>query len=859
MVKPWADQVKDLVYDIEDCLEEHTIIHIRNSGWSQKILNNHKALRQFAEKLSVMRSRIVTVSDRNKRYDDIVSTYSISSYVNIEVVLDHWRRSHLKDSNQNDTSSNDMKTLVDSRIKASKASASLKEDKKGAPKVVAITGMCGSGKSDWARAIYDDKKQHYDYHACIQLHQNVNVTKVFRDMIKQLSLVPSTSSGEEEFLAHHIRENLKETRFLIVFVGLWKLDEWFRIKMALPGLSLGGSLVIVTTEIHEVAEGCTEGPDDILYLRLLRERKSFELLKNEILKSENGKMSPEDRQDFQELDLYSLKDQEPPFNTIAEILKKCRGMKLAIETVAKLLASKKPHRWVELCEMLCRYFPSMLHNNPDLEAIKRAVTRSYKCLPPFLKPCLLYLSMFPEGFDISVETVLDRWVAEGLVREMTGLSAPEVAGWYLMKLLDRNMIMVSQLSRRRSFIKKCWIHPIMRDILIMIAQEEKFSITVGKNNGSSVQAKRFRHLSLDGLSDRRLDTYVDLSGIRSLTVLDRPSESVTSFVCSSQMKTLRVLDFSSSSFQITQQDIRHIGDLCHLRYLNLCKSSICELPSSIGMLPFLQVLNVRKTQITGLPSEITQLKRLRILRASRKKQESSHHRNQQCSYTSEGVKVPKGIDNLEAIEGLEVVDVEGSSHLAMKALGKLTWLKSLGLTGLTKKNSAKVSITLKKLAPSLRYLYLGACRNNGTLCYLPTEKASLEFPCLRKIKLDGRIGTVPEWIFRSITVSVIKLFRTNLKQNDIKLMERMPILTNLALLDGSYAGEKMVFYAGSFVGLKRLDLVGLPKLQVVRFEEKTAPWIEEIVIRSCKFRLFGKKNLKELLDFHPDADIEVVN
>jgi disease resistance protein RPM1 len=807
-----------------------------------------------------MRSRIVNVSERNKRYDDIVSTYYPSSgyYMNIdEAAFDHHRRSHLlEDSNQN-VSSDDMKTKVDSRLKASRASASPQEDKKVAPKVVAITGMCGSGKRECARDIYDDKRKHYDYHAFIELPHNVDVTKVFRDMIDQLSLAPS--SGEEEYVAHRIRENLEEKRFLIVFIGLWKLSEWSHLKVALPGLSKSGSLVIVTTESREVAKDWTEAADDILYLPLLGQRKSFEFLKDEILKSENGKMSPEDRQDFQELDLYSLKDQEPPFNTIAKILRKCMGMKLAIRTVAKLLASMKPHRWVEQCEKLCQYFPSMLYNSPDLEEIKRAVTRSYKCLPPYLKPCLLYLSIFPEDCDIKVGTVLDRWVAEGLVREATGLSAQQVAGRYLLQLLDRYMVMVSEFSRSRSFVKTCWIHPLVRDILVMIAQEEKFSIAVDKNKGSIVQAKRFRHLSLDGQSDRKLATYVDLSGIRSLTVFNRTSESVSSLICSSQMKTLRVLDFSSSSFPITQQDIRHIGDLCHLRYLNLCKSSICELPSTIGMLPFLQELNVRKTQITSLPNEITQLKRLRILRASREKQDSCHHRHKQCSYTSDGVTVPKGIDNLETIEGFEVVDVEGSSYLAMKALGKLTWLKYLGLTGLTKKNSAKVSITLKKLAPSLKYLYLGACQNNGTLCYLPTEKASLEFPCLRTIKLEGRIGTVPEWIFHSITVSVIKLFRTNLKQDDIKLMERMHSLKNLALLDGSYAGEKMVFYAGGFVGLKRLDLVGLPNLQVVRFEEKTAPSIEEIVIRSCKFRLFGKKNLKELRDFHPDGDIEVVN
>ena len=109
----------------------------------------------------------------------------------------------------------------------------------------------------------------------------------------------------------------------------------------------------------------------------------------------------------------------------------------------------------------------------------------------------------------------------------------------------------------------------------------------------------------------------------------------------------------------------------------------------------------------------------------------------------------------------------------MKALGKLTWLEYLGLTGLTKKDNAIDSITMKKLSPSLEYLYLGACQNNGTLCYLPTEKASLELPYLHNIKLDGRIGTVPEWIFRSISVSMTKLFRTNMKQDDIKLMERM--------------------------------------------------------------------------------------
>ena len=113
------------------------------------------------------------------------------------------------------------------------------------------------------------------------------------------------------------------------------------------------------------------------------------------------------------------------------------------------------------------------------------------------------------------------------------------------------------------------------------------------------------------------------------------------------------------------------------------------------------------------------------------------------------------------------MDVNGSTDSATKALWKLTRLKHLGLTGLTKRNSQEVSEILTKLSPSLMYLYLGARRrNNGTLEYLPTKMASLQFPRLETIKLDGHIGKMPEWISHSLTLSVVKLYRTNLQQDD---------------------------------------------------------------------------------------------
>ncbi|XP_039815086.1 disease resistance protein RPM1-like [Panicum virgatum] len=372
----------------------------------------------------------------------------------------------------------------------------------------------------------------------------------------------------------------------------------------------------------------------------------------------------------------------------------------------------------------------------------------------------------------------------------------------------------------------------------MTAQEEKFSITVGEGRSSIiVPAKKFRHLALNGQSDRKLDKWVDLSGIRSLTVFKKPSECIASLICSSQMKTLRILDFSKASPRITQQDIRHIGELFHLRYLNLYKSSIRELPPWIGMLPFLQFLNLKKTKITSLPSEITQLERLQILRAS------------SCSCNpSEGVLIPKGMENLADIEWLDIVDVNGSTDSATKALWKLTRLKHLGLTGLTQRNSEEVSEILTKLSPSLMYLYLGARRrNNGTLEYLPTKMASLQFPRLETIKLDGHIGKMPEWISHSLTLSVVKLYRTNLQQDDVDGLDRIRSLTTLSLLDSSYIGQQLFFYAGSFAALKRLDLVGLPNLLVVKFRETAIRRIRQLIVKSCTLRLFVRKDLLERL------------
>ncbi|KAL6843216.1 hypothetical protein ACP4OV_026929 [Aristida adscensionis] len=132
MVKPWAEQVKDLAYDMEDCLEERIIILTNNSSWSQKI-HNCRALHHFAIRLSDLRSRIVEVSERNRRYHLLPPYESTSSNMTITVVFDHGRSRFLKGSKTiQDVERRDRKKAVGKWVEAPSY---------GVPKVAAIVGM----------------------------------------------------------------------------------------------------------------------------------------------------------------------------------------------------------------------------------------------------------------------------------------------------------------------------------------------------------------------------------------------------------------------------------------------------------------------------------------------------------------------------------------------------------------------------------------------------------------------------------------------------------------------------------------------------------------------------------------------
>jgi disease resistance protein RPM1 len=268
-----------------------------------------------------------------------------------------------------------------------------------------------------------------------------------------------------------------------------------------------------------------------------------------------------------------------------------------------VLATKEIREW----ETFYSQISSELESNPNLEAMRRIVTLSYNYLPSHLKQCFLYLSIFPEDFEINRNRLVNRWIAEGFIKARTNMTIEDVGKSYFKELINRSMIQPSRAGIRGDF-KRCRIHDIMRDIIVSISREENFTLLPDGTDYDVVHGNT-RHIAFHG-SRYCSETSLDWSIIRSLTMFGERSVELEHSVCSSQLRMLRVLDLEDVTFLITQNDVDNIVLLCHLKYLRIARYRyrspyIYSLPQSIARLHGLQTLDLGQTYISTLPTQIT--------------------------------------------------------------------------------------------------------------------------------------------------------------------------------------------------------------------------------------------------------------
>ncbi|KAF2297002.1 hypothetical protein GH714_014592 [Hevea brasiliensis] len=329
-----------------------------------------------------------------------------------------------------------------------------------------------------------------------------------------------------------------------------------------------------------------------------------------------------------------------------ELVRKCKGLPLAVVALGGLLSSKKSiTEWSSVCDNL----NWQLNNNQMLEVVKSILLLSFSDLPSPLKHCFLYCCLFPEDYEIRRKRLIKLWIAEGFVRQVDRTAPKEVAESYLMELILRSML---QVVRRNEFgrPKRCKMHDLLREIGLSISEKEKFGVVYdGKVEIGECESHQARRLSIQ-TTKGDLQSYGSMTQLRSLFVFVNGSVSFSDKLLS-KFKLLRALDLENATIDILP-DV--VGTLFNLRYLNLRGTSVAELPKSVGKLRNLEMLNIRNTNIKELPSEAVELQNLHILKMSSEWIGDIHNFE-----FATGVKVPFEISKLKKLQAVAYIKAEG--------------------------------------------------------------------------------------------------------------------------------------------------------------------------------------------------------
>ncbi|KAL6192874.1 hypothetical protein ACLB2K_033960 [Fragaria x ananassa] len=632
-----------------------------------------------------------------------------------------------------------------------------------------LVGMGGIGKTTLAQLVYNDDriKQHFVHRSWFCVSEGFDITKITKSIYR--SVTSEVCDIEDlDLLQVKLKTSLTGKKFLIVFDDVWTVNNRDWELLSRPFESGGnGSKIIVTTRDEGVARSI--GTLQSQNLKQLSEENCWSLFSKHAFQNAGG-------------------DVDPLLEVIGkQIAQKCKGLPLAAKSLGCLLRSESNiEKWEEIL------------NNDIWELQDRendilpALWLSYYYLPPHLKRCFAYCSLFPEDYVFDKRELVLLWMAEDLLPSKSKTAFEQVGENYFDDLLSRSFFLRGQ--HPSSFT----MHDLIHNLANFVSGE--FCVRLENNDSVLENVGKARHFS-----------YINYAhGTSTFDQWDSLYKA----------KYLRTFLPKSEYTPLPRVNFGIFLKLQYLRVLRLPGSDIHELPKSVTKLKHLRHLDLSGTLIRKLPDEICTFINLKTLL---------------LTWCGRLVELPT---DFRRLVNLRHLDIRGTEIKKMPpGMGKMKDLQTLRGEFVLDKNTGGNIAEIKELEQLRETLSISGLRNIAHAT--DAMEANIRKKYLNELVLD--------WGGKSAD--------TNDTEKERDVLDNLQPHTNVKELRiKSYGGTRFPGWLEHHCNLVRLHLVDcgnclflrsveqLPSLEDLRIEEfngevtmvsKPCPNLRRLIVRSC--------------------------
>ncbi|XP_064992484.1 putative disease resistance protein RGA3 [Musa acuminata AAA Group] len=815
-LKELVMELKDTAYDAEDLLEEIQF-RVLKQQIEQQGAQGYEASNQSSSSSGLPPSKKRKISERVCRFfgreDDVIRVRKIQMKLDKYTTdIEHFIAKLDADKKQMITSvvprtttsfpietqvfgrDEQLNHLLEQLMKSADGSGS----SNSSISTLTIVGIGGVGKTTLAQQAYNHErvKDYFHPKVWVCVSDNFNVERLTKEIIESLTR-KRCDLNNFDTLQVEVKEKLTSKRFLLVLDDVWNEDSLKWERFCAP-LRYGepGSKILITTRYKMIAEMVGNpiplgGLDEASYWKLFK-KCAF---------------GSEDSGEFPQLEAIAKK-----------IAGRLKGLPLAARTVGGLLkAQMNEKHWRNIAESEIWQLPQ------DDEGVLPVLQLSYRYLPPFLKRCFVFCSLFPEDRLFYESDLIQLWMAEGYVAQdnmKDNMTLEAVGSGYFRELVNRSFF------QEAPWASAYMIHDLIHDLAQFISKEEFYRID---DDESKEIPNTTRHLSTILTDKTKLMELSCYDKLRTLMINYRShwydiGVDGSLFLQFERLKNIRVLILKSCGLRELPETI---GGSIHLRYLDISHNRhIRRLPKSLCGLYNLRVLDLFECELQSFPHGMTKLINLMHLNAE-----------------DEIISEINDVGKLTSLRGLSSFKVLKDQGHEIAQLGGLKQLHGqLRITNLenvdSKQEARKANLNNKQYLDALALEWAsddGSSLDGNELVGSEEVLEGLQpHQALERLMIVGYNGVrSPSWLQAQLLANLITLYL----ENCIAWKGQLPNLKNLCV--GGMPSVKQISHELSteskflpnlerlvlmdMVALEELPSLGqLPSLKVLRIERMPA-------------------------------------